>query len=153
MSFDYSKTRDERTNWRDKELSNRHRKWGFNCPAIDIDFLMIEYNNGLPVAIIDYKRYSGSVENVSQASFRAITALANNSNIPFFVVYYWEKIWAFKILPINDIGKKIIKNNSDKTDYTEKEFVTLLYNIRNINLTKQERDILNSLNNEYPPLL
>jgi len=66
MSFDYSKTRPERTQWRDQKLSERHRAWGFNCPAIDIDFLMVEFHTGKPVAIIDYKRYTGSIKNLNQ---------------------------------------------------------------------------------------
>jgi hypothetical protein len=61
--FDPSKVRRERTEWRDLELSKRHREWGLNCPAVDIDFLMVEYYYGKPVALIDYKRFTGSKDN------------------------------------------------------------------------------------------
>jgi hypothetical protein len=27
----------------------------FNCPAVDLDFVMAEHNHGLPVALIEYK--------------------------------------------------------------------------------------------------
>jgi len=151
MSFNYSETRKERTNWRDQELSNRHRQWGFNCPAIDIDFLMVEYNSGSPVALIDYKRYTGTINNVNPKSFNAITVIANNSYIPFFVVYYWDKIWAFRVEPVNDIAKKAIERESNKTDFSEREFVTFLYRLRNININPQEQNILSKLNNDMPP--
>jgi hypothetical protein len=36
----------ERNGWRDLEMSLRHKLWGFHCPAVDIDFLMVEYNRG-----------------------------------------------------------------------------------------------------------
>jgi hypothetical protein len=38
--------------WRDEAISQRHRLWGFNCPAVDIDFLMIEYDQGKPAACV-----------------------------------------------------------------------------------------------------
>lgn len=48
---------DERSGWRDQEISLRHRKWGFNCPCTDLDFMLLEYNHGAPVAVVDYKHH------------------------------------------------------------------------------------------------
>jgi hypothetical protein len=152
MSFDYSKTRPERTHWRDQKLSERHRAWGFNCPAIDIDFLMVEFHTGKPVAIIDYKRYTGSIKNLNQKSIDAISTLANNSNIPFFVVFYWDDVWAFQITAINNIAKNILlqyKIDENKI-LTEQQYVYFLYKLRNIKLTKQEEELIKSLNNKLP---
>jgi hypothetical protein len=152
MSFDYRKTRPERTQWRDQKLSERHRAWGFNCPAIDIDFLMVEFHTGKPVAIIDYKRYTGSIKNLNQKSIDAISTLANNSNIPFFVVFYWDDVWAFQITAINNIAKNILlqhKIDEDKI-LTEQQYVYFLYKLRNIKLTKQEEELIKSLNNRLP---
>jgi hypothetical protein len=152
MSFDYSKTRPERTQWRDQKLSERHRAWGFNCPAIDIDFLMVEFHTGKPVAIIDYKRYTGSIKNLNQKSIDAISTLANNSNIPFFVVFYWDDVWAFQITAINNIAKNILlQHNIDENKIlTEQQYVYFLYKLRNIKLTKQEEELIKSLNNRLP---
>jgi hypothetical protein len=50
----------ERTGWRDESVSRRHRKWGFDCPATDLDFMLLEYNHGAPVAVVDYKHYKKS---------------------------------------------------------------------------------------------
>lgn len=30
--------RKERTEWRDLSLSKRHRRWGWDCPAVDLGF-------------------------------------------------------------------------------------------------------------------
>jgi len=152
MSFDYSKTRPERTQWRDQKLSERHRKWGFNCPAIDIDFLMIEFHVGKPIAIVDYKRYTGSIKNLNQKSISAISTLANNSNIPFFVVFYWNDVWAFQITAINNIAKNILqqhKINKNKI-LTEQQYVSFLYKLRKIKLTKEEEKLIKFLNNKLP---
>jgi len=152
MSFDYSKTRPERTQWRDQKLSERHRKWGFNCPAIDIDFLMIEFHVGKPIAIVDYKRYTGSIKNLNQKSINAISTLASNSNIPFFVVFYWDDVWAFQITAINNIAKNILqqhKINKNKI-LTEQQYVSFLYKLRNIKLTKEEEKLIKFLNNKLP---
>lgn len=35
---------EERNGWRDERISKRHRQWGRDCPAVDIDFLMLEYD-------------------------------------------------------------------------------------------------------------
>jgi len=152
MSFDYSKTRPERTQWRDQKLSERHRKWGFNCPAIDIDFLMIEFHVGKPIAIVDYKRYTGSIKNLNQKSINAISTLANNSNNPFFVVFYWDNIWAFQITAINNIAKNILQQHKiDKNKIlTEQQYVSFLYKLRNIKLTKEEEKLIKFLNNKLP---
>lgn len=146
---DYSKTREERTGWRDEKLSRRHREWGFDCPAIDIDFIMIEYNTGIPVALIDYKRYTGSLRNLSQQSIKAISILADNSKIPFFVVYYWDNPWAFKVKPINSYAEESLKQSkfaSKDRVLSEQEFVRFLYELRNIKLNEQEEKIISRLN-------
>ena len=55
----------------DRELSDRHRKWGHECPATDIDFLLNEYNHGIPVAIIDYKHYLANPSKTNNKSYVA----------------------------------------------------------------------------------
>jgi hypothetical protein len=154
MNFVYSQTKPERTQWRDQRLSERHRKWGFNCPAIDIDFLMIEFHEGFPVAIIDYKRYTGSINNLHQKSIKAISTLANNSKIPFFVVFYWDDVWAFQIKAMNNIAKNILHQHKIEENkiLTEQQYVYFLYKLRNIKLSKEEEELIKSLNNELPNL-
>ena len=45
----------ERTGWRDEKISLRHRMWGFDCPAVDVDFVMVEFDRARVVAIVEYK--------------------------------------------------------------------------------------------------
>jgi hypothetical protein len=113
---------------------------------------MVEFHTGKPVAIIDYKRYTGSIKNLNQKSIDAISTLANNSNIPFFVVFYWDDVWAFQITAINNIAKNISlqhKIDEDKI-LTEQQYVYFLYKLRNIKLTKQEEELIKSLNDKLP---
>ena len=65
--------RQERTGWRDEALSKRHRDWGWDCPAIDIDFLMIEYDKGKSVALVEYggkTNATNAKENYSHPSLQ-----------------------------------------------------------------------------------
>ncbi len=48
-------TAGERTGWRDREISQRQRRWGFHCAAVDLDFVLVEYCVAAPVAIVEYK--------------------------------------------------------------------------------------------------
>jgi len=138
--------RPERTNWRDMELSNRHRRWGFNCPAVDLDFLMVEYNLGLPVALVDYKQFLAQMPNTRHPTYRAICALADREPpLPFLVVFYWPDVWAFRVYPVNETGHKQFKYGEE---LTEREYVTRLYRLRSLLV---EQQILDRLNNTKPP--
>jgi len=137
-------TANERTGWRDKEISARHRKWGFNCPAVDLDFLMVEYNMGKPVGLVEYKMYKSSmILNLKHATYRALKSLADSAKIPFFVAYYYPDIWAFKVVTVNEYSKTWYENKI----YTEKQYVEILYKIR----SKTIEDVVYSkLNNRLP---
>ena len=52
---DDSTVKKERNGWRDEAISLRHRLWGWDCPCVDIDFLLIEFDKSLPVALVEYK--------------------------------------------------------------------------------------------------
>lgn len=94
----------ERTGWRDEAISARHRRWGYNVPAVDLDFPLIEYDRGVCKAIIDYKHIKAHPMNGRtldtthtphiSPSFRALAGLGNRGprgeHIPigFYVVYY-----------------------------------------------------------------
>ena len=38
----------EWSGWRDQELSRRHQRWGFACPAVDLDFVLVEFGLAAP---------------------------------------------------------------------------------------------------------
>lgn len=141
--------REERSGWRDQDISGRHRMWGFNCPCVDLDFLVVEYNLGKPVALIEYKHKGAKEPVLDHATYRALTILANgykDKPLPFLISFYRKDIWAFKIIPVNEEAKKWFKQNEV---LTERDFVTRLYKMRNIVL---EDNILPHLFTKLPNL-
>ena len=121
--------RQERTGWRDAEISERHRHWGFDCPAIDIDFLMIEYNHGYPVAIVEYKHWKAKEINIAHPSMRAMIALANGykNGLPCFVAIYVPDYWIFQVRTLNEHAERFFQ---DREVLTELTYVQRLYAIR-----------------------
>lgn len=134
--------RQERTGWRDESLSRRHREWGFNCPAVDLDFLMVEYNLGKPVGLIEYKHFQARMPNLKHATYRALSELATVAELPFVVAFYWPSSWAFRIYPINGISKNHFRNPED---LSEREFVQRLYRLRRLKLTENLEGKLQTL--------
>jgi hypothetical protein len=137
----------ERTGWRDKELSERHRLWGFNCPMVDLDFLAVEYHIGKPVLIADYKRFTAQKPDLRHPSYKAITLLADgyqDGPLPFIIPFYWPNIWAFRVIPVNEEARKHFYEDER---LTEKEYVSRLYRIRSLALTG---NIIPALNNTLP---
>jgi len=132
----------ERTGWRDEELSKRHRKWGWDCPVVDIDLLMVEYNFGKPIALVEYKKHNAPAPMLNHPTYKALCELANADKLPFFIAVYWPDIWAFKIIPVNDISKKYF--NPDVT-YTEKQYVESLYSLRSRMIQNTVLEELNSI--------
>lgn len=136
--------RAERTGWRDQKISERHRMWGFNCPAVDLDFLMVEYNLGKPVGVVEYKHSGAQQPNLLHPTYRAITELANLASLPFFIAFYHNEHWWFRITPVNKRAADVFTNNSN---LTEREFVTVLYKMRSLVV---ENEVLVRLNNVKP---
>jgi hypothetical protein len=120
-------TAEERTGWRDQELSERHRLYGFDCPAVDVDFLLLEYDKGEPVALVDYKHHLAAEVNPQHPSMRATSILADRGQIPFFVVRYWTSPWAYAVQPMNGHANELIQ---DQTDMSEVGYVNFLYHLR-----------------------
>lgn len=125
--------RPERSNWRDEDLSRRHREvWGFDCPMVDIDFVVAEYNRSKAVAIIEYKIDKGVQEpNRKSPSYEVLSGLATAAGIPFFDVLYSHASaadWWFRVTAINDIAKQGWTLPGDVMN--ELEFVTFLYQLR-----------------------
>lgn len=147
--------RTERTGWRDQEISARHRHWGFDCPAVDLDFLVVEYNHGLPVALIEYKHNKAETPNTRHPTYRALQAFADGYHrlvdgeyvhdpIPFLWAYYWPDIWAVRTHPVNDAAAGMFQEGETLTEH---EFVKRLYRMRRLTLNKR---LENALNRELP---
>jgi hypothetical protein len=142
--FDRQGVRVERTGWRDMEISNRHREWGFDCPAVDMDFLVVEYNLGKPVALIEYKHFKAREPNYQHATYRALAELANQhqaGSLPLLVAFYWPDLWAFKTRPLNKPAAAVFAINEI---LCERDYVARLYAMRNKVLTQTLEGKLNT---------
>jgi hypothetical protein len=144
----------ERTGWRCEEISKRHRLWGYNCPAVDLDFLVSEYNHSKPVALIEYKEIHAQLPDFNNLhpTHKTLMALADGFNkgaLPFMIVFYCSQNWFFKVFPINDVAK-ILYGHIAGMEITEKRFVTSLYRLRKIALTIDDKKIINALNDTLP---
>jgi hypothetical protein len=120
--------RPERTGWRDLAMSLRHRAYGFDCPAVDIDFLMLEYDTGKPIAFIEHKKENAEIPEFGHPSFRAITYISDIVGIPFFLVVYRENFTEFMVRPINARAAHILP---ELVFLTEIKYVKFLYSLRN----------------------
>jgi len=156
---------EERTGWRDKELSERHREWGWDCPMADLDevyndsdcpagrntWTCLEYDYGHPKAIMEYKHeyakkaFEDIIERSERGKLhptqRATKEVADNSWIPFFVVLYADDLSWFQPYPLNEYARQYIPKTMK---LSELEYVTLLYNIRGRTVP---HDILKKLRN------
>lgn len=140
--------RPERTGWRDESLSRRHRDWGFNCPAVDLDFLMVEYNLGKAVCIVEYKHARARMPDLRHPTYRALADLADGyrgKGLPFMLAFYWPGIWAFRVTPVNALAKEWFEG---ACELTEAEYVGRLYAMRQ---NKIQVEVLGRLNVERPP--
>lgn len=137
-------TRQERTGWRDGAISNRHRMWGFNCPAVDLDFLVAEYNIGKPVALIEYKNFNAREPSYLHPTYRALCDLADNYKscpLPFVVAFYWPDVWAFRVVPINRCAHDYF---DEEVTLCERDYVRVLYRLRRLTLTRELEGRLNT---------
>ena len=117
----------ERTGWRDEKLSQRHRQWGWDCPAVDIDFLMIEYDLGKATALVEYKNEFAAPQYRSHPSYQALIDLGNRAQLPVFACRYSADFTDWRVTPLNHKAQEFCPN---QRDMTEKEWVALLYKTR-----------------------
>ncbi|MBC7282615.1 hypothetical protein [Hoeflea sp.] len=144
--------RKERTGWRCQAISERHREWGYNCPAVDLDFVVAEYNHGKPVALIEYKDRRYDSANTSNATYQALTSLADGYSagpIPFFIAVYDPDEWWFVIHPMNDPARKHYAHCVG-VPISEQRFVRSIYLLRSSVLAQRDNDAISRLNTIEP---
>lgn len=126
-------SRNERTGWRDEEISALHRNWGCAVPAVDVDFLLCEYSCSSPVAIIDYKRKDPSSLDIDNP-VNVLCKLANRARLPFFIVCYEfeNNAWKFYIIPKNQLANTY--KDCVRRWITEREYFNFMYRVRNLNI-------------------
>lgn len=117
----------ERTGWRDEALSLRHRGYGLDCPAVDLDFLLVEFDGGHPRALVEYKCGDPRPLDFDHPSYQAIRHLADAARIPCVVVFYSPVFWHFTCYPLNDFAAEWFSHGEC---LSELEYVRRLYAIR-----------------------
>lgn len=119
--------KEERSGWRDLALSQRHRKWGWDCPAVDLDFLFLEYDKGEPVAIVEYKHERASPQYASHPTYQAMIRLGTRAGVPVFASRYTDDFSVWNVVSLNELATKILPQ---RKAMTEREWVTFLYQLR-----------------------
>jgi hypothetical protein len=119
--------REERSRWRDLALCDRHRQWGWNCPAVDVDLLFLEYDSGKSVALVEYKHELAAPAKLGHPSYQALIDLGNRAGLPTYVVRYADDFSWWKAQPLNDHAKRWL---SGSAVLTEAQWVELLYRMR-----------------------
>lgn len=142
----------ERTGWRCEDISRRHREWGFNCPAVDLDFLMAEYNYSKPVALVEYKEARCADPNLQHPTYRTLANLADGyveGSLPFVIAFYEPIAWWFRVLPVNDAARDHWRHCANEI-LTEQRFVRGLYLLRKKVLDAADEAVLRRLNQHLP---
>lgn len=129
--------RQERTYWRDDRLSQRHRRWGWNCPATDIDFLMLEYDNGKASAIVEYKNEHAAKQYASHPTYQAIKDLGDRANVPVLACRYSDDFGKWVAVPLNDKAREYLP---ERKEMDEAEWVKLLYKMRGREVSSEVLD-------------
>ena len=119
--------RQERTGWRDLRLSERHRQWGWDCPAVDLDFLFLEYDRGKAVALVEYKHERAAPQYASHPTYQAMIDLGSRAGIPVFAARYTDDFSSWTIVPLNPIAQEKLPK---RRVMTEQEWITFLYWLR-----------------------
>jgi hypothetical protein len=121
--------RQERSGWRDDALSLRHRAWGACCPAVDLDFVLVEYIKSEPVAIVEYKWHRAKYVELEHPNLLALEKLCASYPLPLplFVSWYWKAPWAFCVAPINEAAKQRFTRFERLSEY---DYVARLYDLR-----------------------
>ena len=143
--------RTERTGWRCQAISERHGAWGYNCPCVDLDFVVCEYNHGLPVALIEYKDKHAKPPDITHPTYKALKALADgyaSGPLPFLIAVYCPDEWWFQVYPVNEAAKTFY---AGRTLLSEKRFVKSLYLMRCKTLNKNDIEVIEQLNDIQPP--
>lgn len=123
--------RQERTGWRDEGLSLRHRDWGYDVPAVDLDFLLLEYDRAKPVAVVEYKHERAAPVRTANTSFSAMRELADRAGVLFLYVRYKGDFSRFDVSAQNSAARAALGVNSGQPVLmSEEEYVAFLHRVR-----------------------
>ena len=139
-------SRQERTGLRDLALNYRHREWGDNVPAIDVDYF-IEYDCSIARGVVEYKNEHADRQHSSHPNYRALINFCQPriEQLPLLAVRYSDDFSAWTVTALNESAGEY---QPTTTTMSEEEYVRLLYQIRGRTLP---RSIALSLPATPPP--
>ena len=149
----------ERNGWRDEEISRRHRLWGVSCAAVDLDFLMLEFNYQEPIALVEYKHIKASLHTLHAGRYEALRKLCDGFHrehngafrhepIPCLIARYNPADWSFVVTPLNDRARAHYSHCAGDT-LTEQRFVRSLHLLRKAVLTEEDESAISALNSTF----
>lgn len=120
------------TGWRDGLLNVRHTYWGHEAPAVGMQFPMIEYDKGDPLAVISYQRRGEQLPSGREVSrtYEAFGRLHRETGeqLPFFTVQYDVRNWSYRVFSHNESARQFL--DQGWTKMTEQQFARNLYRLR-----------------------
>jgi len=133
----------DRDKWRawNAEVAVRHRLYGLDCPAVDLDHLLIEYDHAKPVALFEQKHEDAPVLEALNASYQAIAELGTEARRPVFEARYAGDYSRWVVTPLNDFARTWI---SGMTYFTEIGYVRFLYWLRGRTVPQKVLDALSA---------
>lgn len=144
----------ERTGWRSQNISRKHRDWGISCSAVDLDFVLCEFNYNAPVAIVEYKERHAAPVDLSHGTYQALKALADGHTpkaLPFIIARYDEKEWWFIPQAGNAAAEQFFAQmRYDGNALTEREWATMLILMRKRQLDARDKAAIAKLHNTKP---
>jgi len=117
----------EQTFWRDMKLLLRHRAWGWDVPAEDIDFL--EYDERKAIALFEYKKTTdlATCKANINANIQALINLGDRASLPVFCTFYTTNLKWYRVFPLNQYAKETGPPDGIISEY---KYVDFLYWLR-----------------------
>ena len=121
------KVKPERTEWRDKDYSKRHREWSPELTMTDVDALEFNCRTNEPVALIELKKDTAVWNDPKEPSNLAQIALAERAGVPMFGVRYSHDLSWYYVAALSSHAKRLLP---DRIRITEKAYERFLLWLR-----------------------
>lgn len=120
--------------WRDAGLAAWHESRGIGCPAPGMTFVMVEYDRGQPVGIVNYIRRGEALprgEDVTRA-YAAMGDLVGSLDgpLPFLTAVYDPYNWAMTLYAHNPAARALMPTDHKLNRVSEYGFAAILYRMR-----------------------
>lgn len=121
------------TGWRDAELTRWHERHGLVAPAPGIHLPMVEYDRGVPVALVNYLRRDWKLPQGPDvvAAYSAFSYLSreDGTSLPFLTVRYDPRNWSYSAVAHNTAGE-VFLGSTGWVHMTEHTLAAHLYRLR-----------------------